>query len=683
MARRLAAIVVASPTRNVTRLLAYALNRKPGQTGDRYVVASGLNGAIPEVAAAQYRDNRKHHGKNGERQVQVADGKGGMRTVTEGAYVQGYHLIQSFARDGAGALDPADPAAWEEAHRLGRKLARRLAGVDRMAVVVTQIDGTTGCIHNHIVTDSIDRHSGKSFASSNVKHSVLAATHDEVLAEAGYEQVNALTSTAAERREPSEERARLRHEQWVAGGEQGPEPFSVAVMKDRIREAMADPRSTSFDAYAEVLRERGVVVDVRGEQDRGLTYSAVLHGADGEPTEPTRASRRRASKLGRRYMRPAVDEVIERHAEQARQAAVQPASRPTFDDLAAVASGTVHDRAAALASSMTLPPAAALGPRLQLPTEPPAAPRRATPSRTAQPVSPHPHAAARQARIEAMEAATQQRLAAAEAERAVLVRQMAEEDEREAQQEPTSTPAPALAPLPPEPPADTRSAPVVDEEQQAPRPSFAEQLAAAQRRQDELAAKVRRARGQEVADEPQDTPAPLAAAPGEPGDARSAPAVEEEPRATTEAAGALAPLPPAAEKKDGEEDEIRSAVDDVPLKRARDRDFRDRVSAMDKHVQRRRRDGELLMNPALFEGMTVKKVSTYWGALHEDTQQVLEWKDQMAGARNVAYIEGDLVLKQRLEAALARGEYYAVEVSPRPNRGGSGGHGGNDRQPGE
>lgn len=465
-AQPLAAVVMSSPTRNASRLLTYVLREKAGQAaGTRYVAASGLNGAIPEVAMQQYRDNRKRWGKDGQRQVIVTGKDGVVRTLTEGQFVQGYHVIQSFAREGEGALDPAKPEDRETAHRLGRQLGARLAGRGRHAVVVTQIDGTTGCLHNHLVIDSVDRVTGRSFDSSIVKHKSLAATHDTLLAEAGYVQQNQLASTAAERREPSEERGRLAHEQWVAGGEVGREPFSVAVLKQRIHAAMKDPRAVSFEAYTEVLRESGVIVDVRGGQNRGLTYGMALQGEDGEPTGPTRATRRRASKLGTNYMRGAVDAAVERHAEQARQAVAQPPRRPTFEDLAAVASGTAHDRAAALASSMTLPPAATLGPRLQLPTEPPAAPRRVAPSRAARPAPPDPHAAARQARIAAMEVATQQRLAAAEAERAALVRQMAEENDREAPDEPTTAQTPALVPLPPEPAAPLAPLPAPAEDE--------------------------------------------------------------------------------------------------------------------------------------------------------------------------------------------------------------------------
>ena len=64
----------------------------------------------------------------------------GETEVTEGQFVQAYHVIQSFARDGEGALDPNNPDDWEKAHELGRALAREVAGKTRLATVTTQID---------------------------------------------------------------------------------------------------------------------------------------------------------------------------------------------------------------------------------------------------------------------------------------------------------------------------------------------------------------------------------------------------------------------------------------------------------------------------------------------------------------------------------------------------------------
>lgn len=39
------------------------LNGKKDQRGERYVVATGVNGALVDRAKAQFRDVRKRHGK--------------------------------------------------------------------------------------------------------------------------------------------------------------------------------------------------------------------------------------------------------------------------------------------------------------------------------------------------------------------------------------------------------------------------------------------------------------------------------------------------------------------------------------------------------------------------------------------------------------------------------------------
>ncbi|MGD8216261.1 relaxase/mobilization nuclease domain-containing protein [Aestuariimicrobium sp. Y1814] len=349
MVKPIAAVVMSSPTRNSARLIAYALTEKDGQAkGDRFVAASGINGCIPEFAEGQFRDNRKRWRKDGTRTVKVQWGTDKVtsqptyRDVTEGAYVQAYHVIQSFARDGAGALDPDDPDDWEEGHRLGQELARSLAGDHRRALVVTQVDGKTGCVHNHIVIDSIDKATGKSFASSNVKHSVLSRTHDAVLAAQGYEQRNELTSTGWELKEKSEQRGLDKHQKWSAGASPSePEPFSFAVLKERIRTALEATGYTDFDGYAQVLAEVGVVVEKRGEKGRGLTYQMKRLGADGEYIEPSPSDRRRASRLGRFAMLDHVEEVIQRNAELVKQAAptramtmaqMRPAMASSLDD---------------------------------------------------------------------------------------------------------------------------------------------------------------------------------------------------------------------------------------------------------------------------------------------------------------------------------------------------------------
>lgn len=321
MAEQIAAVTTSNPSRRSHALNKYVSTEKAGQAkGERFVAASGINGCIPELAEKQMRDNRKRWGKNGTRTVEVPTGN-----ITEGQYVQAYHVIQSFGRDGLGALDPDNPNDWEKAHELGVQMAREVAGKERLATVHTQIDGKAGCIHNHIVIDSIDRTTGRSFDSSNVKHTVLVERHDRLLADNGFEQVNEYpqegTTKSAEKVEKSELRGLAKYQAWEAGDRKEPEPFSVAVLKDRIRRALADESFTTFDEFVDVADDHDVEAEQRGESGRGITY-AMLRLERWEKDEylsVSKSDRRRASKLGRDFMMDAVEAAIQRNIDLAKQ----------------------------------------------------------------------------------------------------------------------------------------------------------------------------------------------------------------------------------------------------------------------------------------------------------------------------------------------------------------------------
>ena len=69
--------------------------------------------------------------------------------------VQGFHLVQSFA---PGEVTP------ELAHKIGLELADRLLGGKYQAVIGTHLN--TGCIHNHIVWNSVSMDDGRKYHSS-------------------------------------------------------------------------------------------------------------------------------------------------------------------------------------------------------------------------------------------------------------------------------------------------------------------------------------------------------------------------------------------------------------------------------------------------------------------------------------------------------------------------------------
>lgn len=333
-----AVVCVSSPTRASVRLNAYVRNEKPGQAkGERFVAAAGVNGAVPELMETMMRMNRKKWGKDGTRVVlkqHGVDENGApvMLPVTEGAFVQGYHVILSYAKEGPGALDPNSPEDRETAMRHAKALAKRLGGKHRMGTVHLQIDGASGCLHAHIVIDSIDKLTGRSFDSSLVKHSELVATTNAVLAEQGYEQVNVYpekgTVKSAEKTEKSELRGLARYRAWEAGDKSEPEPFSVAVLKQRIRAALADERSLSWDRFVETAYEYGVDVENRGDNKRGISYVMMRQSdaldPDADYLPQAKSDRRRASTLGRDFMMDAVEAAIQRNRELSAQRQAAP-----------------------------------------------------------------------------------------------------------------------------------------------------------------------------------------------------------------------------------------------------------------------------------------------------------------------------------------------------------------------
>lgn len=354
-----AVVCVSSPTRASVRLNAYVRNEKPGQAkGERFVAAAGVNGAVPELMETMMRMNRKRWGKDGTRVVlkqHGVDENGApvMLPVTEGAFVQGYHVILSYAKEGEGALDPNSFEDREIALRNAKGVLKRLGGKGRMGTVHLQIDGASGCLHAHLVIDSVDKLTGRSFDSSLVKHSELVATTNAVLAEQGYQQVNVYpekgTVKSAEKTEKSELRGLAKYQAWEAGDKSGPEPFSVAVLKQRIRTVLADETFTSWQTFEELAYEHGVDVEIRGESGRGIGYVMMRQSdaldPDADYLPQAKSDRRRASTLGRDFMMDAVEAAIQRNRElsaQRQAAPVAPAAPAPAIEQEAVAEATVE-----------------------------------------------------------------------------------------------------------------------------------------------------------------------------------------------------------------------------------------------------------------------------------------------------------------------------------------------------
>ncbi|MET1087193.1 MAG: relaxase/mobilization nuclease domain-containing protein [Arthrobacter sp.] len=127
------AVTSITATTSSSRLCHYVLNgaAHDGSGNRRYVFASGL-GCFAPIAAQAFAITRTVRGQ-------------------QGIIRQAYSVVQSFSRE---EVDMDDPESAERVHELGLELARR-AFPGHQVLVVTQRDGKSGLLHNHIVVSNI------------------------------------------------------------------------------------------------------------------------------------------------------------------------------------------------------------------------------------------------------------------------------------------------------------------------------------------------------------------------------------------------------------------------------------------------------------------------------------------------------------------------------------------------
>lgn len=378
------------------------------------VAISAVNATVPRFEQ-RLQQIRGVHGKDGVRAKELTDGDGKIvrdeagdpviardskgNIVYEGKYVQAYSMVESFGHD---ELHPDDPQSWEKAQVYGRALAEEVAP-GHPALVATEVNGRSGCVHNHIIIGATDPETGKQLDSNVVTHARLAVMHDRVLAENGFEQrsdMREVAADAADRMEqvrqkviaedgdalsPSALQRRIlaaentvqlrsyaevvaeRHGQQLSPEqkkeasaqsrqdrrqreferhaqterdrglaiETGIAPpkqkFSEVELEARVRDALSDPRATSWEELSEVGPEHGVTVERRGKD---VSYGMILADADGVLQEPARAHRRRGKSLGEGFRVEDVETSLERNAELVEQTrAPQPPRQSTVSDI--------------------------------------------------------------------------------------------------------------------------------------------------------------------------------------------------------------------------------------------------------------------------------------------------------------------------------------------------------------
>lgn len=147
--------------------------------------------------------------------------------------VQGFHLVQSFA---PGEVTP------ELAHKIGLELADRLLGGKYQAVIGTHLN--TGCIHNHIVWNSVSMDDGRKYRSNVITYiTEVRAASDELCRKYGLSVIQ--TDRADEVARP--------YVQWMA--ERDGKPIWSTAIKQDIDAAIAS--AFTWRQFLSILERQG------------------------------------------------------------------------------------------------------------------------------------------------------------------------------------------------------------------------------------------------------------------------------------------------------------------------------------------------------------------------------------------------------------------------------------------
>lgn len=201
--------------------------------------------------------------------------------------VEGFTLIQSWSAE---ELSRDKEEDIERAFNAGQELAHRVAP-NSPAVVVTHVDGESGCVHNHIFLTNHDLETGKALRGAGRYSKHLQKVNDEVMREQGLQVVerdgHALVHEVVKARQRGEQITTTRTNK--AGESEPLQPTELTKkqfkpwLRERIDEALVEPHVKGFSTLKhELHRSWGISVmehtstkSIKEGRDPTLTYALV------------------------------------------------------------------------------------------------------------------------------------------------------------------------------------------------------------------------------------------------------------------------------------------------------------------------------------------------------------------------------------------------------------------------
>lgn len=228
---------------------------------------------------------------------------------------QVWRIVQSFSTN---EFDPNNPEHIRTANECGQQFVKDHFP-NRQAAIVTQIDGKSGLVHNHIILSNVDMVNNKGIDKEQRTHAYIMKHSDETLQRMGleldYGKNHDETYTHAERTLNEQKKYVWKDD-----------------LKARIEEASKE--AVDYDSFEDLLDLQGVGVVVK---PKNITYtlndlSKYLDEHEDKPKKPLKA---RGKNLGVNYDKQHLEELFERNKElqQYVNISIHNETNDTFEEL--------------------------------------------------------------------------------------------------------------------------------------------------------------------------------------------------------------------------------------------------------------------------------------------------------------------------------------------------------------
>ena len=236
--------------------------------------------------------------------------------------IEAYTIVQSFDPKN---FDYRKQEDVQLVNQIGQELVKKIVPT-RMALVYTQADGTHHVLHNHIVICSQDPITLKAMRGDETMFKTWAHANDRVLKSHGYEPLKEITGKYANAEEKLTRAEIAMAQPKKINGSNGRKVIKTPVVtrtekiKERIEVILDDPSVNSWQKFQEKAKDYDLDVKIRYNKQKkinGLSYRLV---DDDKMKRGIRAKR-----LGTRYMKDDIDDILRQNVEKLKQQQIKQA----------------------------------------------------------------------------------------------------------------------------------------------------------------------------------------------------------------------------------------------------------------------------------------------------------------------------------------------------------------------